>query len=108
MIDTEEAAKRNLQTNDLLDRSGGVRIRQNGGLGSAVTYNINGMSGNAIRIFIDGVPIQTYGASFSLNSIPPALIERIEVFKGVVPAYLADDSLGGAINVVLKKEQKTV
>ena len=106
IIDTQEAAKRNLQTNDLLDRSGGVRVRQNGGLGSAVTYNINGMSGNAIRIFIDGVPIQTYGASFSLNSIPPALIERIEVFKGVVPAYLADDSLGGAINVVLKKGAK--
>lgn len=106
VIETQEAAKRNLQTNDLLDRSGGVRIRQNGGLGSAVTYNINGMSGNAIRIFIDGVPIQTYGASFSLNSIPPALIERIEVFKGVVPAYLADDSLGGAINVVLKKGAK--
>jgi len=106
VIETQEAAKRNLQTNDLLDRSGGVRIRQNGGLGSSVTYNINGMSGNAIRIFIDGVPIQTYGASFSLNSIPPALIERIEVFKGVVPAYLADDSLGGAINVVLKKGAK--
>ena len=106
IIETQEAAKRNLQTNDLLDRSGGVRVRQNGGLGSPVTYNINGMSGNAIRVFIDGVPIQTYGASFSLNSIPPALIERIEVFKGVVPAYLADDSLGGAINVVLKKGAK--
>lgn len=106
VIETQEASKRNLQTNDLLDRSGGVRVRQNGGLGSAVTYNINGMSGNAIRVFIDGVPIQTYGASFSLNSIPPALIERIEVFKGVVPAYLADDSLGGAINVVLKKGAK--
>lgn len=108
VIETQEAAKRNLQTNDLLDRSGGVRIRQNGGLGSAVTYNINGMSGNAIRIFIDGIPIQTYGASFSLNSIPPALIERIEVYKGVVPAYLADDSLGGAINVILKKGSKNM
>lgn len=103
VIETQEAAKRNLQTNDLLDRSGGVRVRQNGGLGSNVVYNINGMSGAAIKIFIDGVPIQTYGTSFSLNSIPPALIERIEVFKGVVPAYLSDDSLGGAINVVLKK-----
>lgn len=106
VIETKEASQRNLQTNDLLDRSGGVRVRQNGGLGSAVVYNINGMSGAAIKIFIDGVPIQTYGTSFSLNSIPPALIERIEVYKGVVPAYLSDDSLGGAINVVLKKGAK--
>jgi outer membrane receptor protein involved in Fe transport len=38
-----------------------------------------------------------------LNSIPPAMIERIEVYKGVIPGHLADDALGGAINIVLKK-----
>lgn len=103
VIDTKEVATRNFQTNELLDRTVGVRVRQNGGLGSAVTYNLNGMSGESVRIFIDGIPISTYGASFSLNSIPPALIERIEVYKGVIPAHLSDDALGGAINVILKK-----
>ncbi len=103
VIETKEAATRNFQTNEMLDRTVGVRVRQNGGLGSAVTYNLNGMSGESVRIFIDGIPISTYGASFSLNSIPPALIERIEVYKGVIPAHLSDDALGGAINVILKK-----
>ncbi|WP_192349697.1 TonB-dependent receptor plug domain-containing protein [Algoriphagus sp. Y33] len=103
VIETLKASVQSLQTNDLLNRSVGVRVRQNGGLGSAVSYNLNGMSGNSVRIFIDGVPISTYGPSFSLNSIPPALIERIEVYKGVIPAHLADDALGGAINVILKK-----
>ncbi len=103
VIQTREAGLRNLQTNELLDRTVGVRIRQNGGLGSDVKYNINGMSGNAVRIFIDGIPISSYGSSFDLNSIPPAMIERIEVYKGVIPGHLADDALGGAINIVLKK-----
>lgn len=103
VIETKDAALRNIQTNELLDRSVGVRVRQNGGLGSSVDYNLNGLSGNAIKIFIDGLPIATYGPSFSLNSIPPAQIERIEVYKGVVPVHLSDDALGGAINVVLKK-----
>ena len=103
VIETNDAALRNIQTNELLDRSVGVRVRQNGGLGSSVDYNLNGLSGNAIKIFIDGLPIATYGPSFSLNSIPPAQIERIEVYKGVVPVHLSDDALGGAINVVLKK-----
>ncbi|WP_158612005.1 TonB-dependent receptor [Paenimyroides tangerinum] len=102
VIETKDAALRNIQTNELLDRSVGVRVRQNGGLGSSVNYNLNGLSGNAIKIFVDGIPISTYGPSFSLNSIPPALIERIEVYKGVVPIYLSEDALGGAINVVLK------
>lgn len=103
VIETKEAALRNIQTNELLDRSVGVRVRQNGGLGAAVNYNLNGMSGNAVRIFINGLPISTYGSSFDLNSIPPALIERIEVYKGVVPIHLSDDILGGAINIILKK-----
>lgn len=102
VIETKDAALRNIQTNELLDRTAGVRVRQNGGLGSSVNYNLNGMSGNSVRIFVDGIPISTYGQSFSLNSIPPALIERIEVYKGVTPIHLSEDALGGAINVVLK------
>lgn len=104
VIETEKAALQSIQTNELLDRSAGVRIRQDGGLGSHIHYSINGLTGNAVRIFIDGVPASNYGSAFSLNSIPPALIERIEVYKGIVPAYLSDDALGGAINVVLKQK----
>lgn len=103
VVETDKAALQSVQTNDLLNRTAGIRVRQNGGIGSRVDYNLNGMSGNSVRIFIDGLPISTYGPSFSLNSIPPALIERIEIYKGVIPAHLADDALGGAINVVLKK-----
>lgn len=103
VIETKQAEVQSLQTNDLLNRSVGVRVRQNGGLGSQVSYNINGMSGNSVRLLIDGIPISTYGDSFSINSIPPALIDRVEVYKGVLPAHLSEDALGGAINVVLKK-----
>lgn len=106
-INTEEASLRNIQTNELLNTTVGVKIRQNGGLGSDVSYSLNGLSGNSVRIFIDGIPISTYGNSFNLNSIPPSMIKQIEVYKGVVPGYLADDALGGAINIVLHKDAKT-
>ena len=103
VIETKEAGLRNLQTMELLNRTVGVRIRQNGGMGSDASFNINGMSGNAIKIFIDGIPASNYGSSFDLNSIPPSIIERIEIYKGVLPGHLSDDALGGAINVILKK-----
>ena len=106
-IKTEEASLRNIQTNELLNTTVGVKIRQNGGLGSEVSYSLNGLSGNSVRIFIDGIPISTYGNSFNLNSIPPSMIKNIEVYKGVVPGHLADDALGGAINIVLHKDVKT-
>lgn len=104
IIETKEASLRNLTTNELLDRAVGVRVRQNGGEGSPIEYNLNGMSGSAIGIFLDGIEIATYGSSFNLNNIPPSMIERIEVYKGVLPAHLSGNYVGGAINVVLKKD----
>lgn len=103
VIETKEASLRNMQVNELLNRTVGVRVRQSGGIGSDATYNLNGMSGRAIGVFIDGIEISTYGSSFNLNNIPTAMIERIEVYKGVLPAHLAGDFLGGGINVILKK-----
>ncbi len=107
IVDTKEASLRNIQTNELLNTTVGVKIRQNGGLGSEVNYSLNGLSGNAVRIFIDGIPISAYGNSFNLNSIPPAMIKEIEVYKGVVPGHLADDALGGAINIVLQNSTQS-
>lgn len=106
VIETQKIAIQSVQTNELLDRTAGVRVRQDGGLGSQIKYNINGLSGDAIKIFIDGVPASNFGSSFSLNSIPPSLIERIDIFKGVVPGYLSEDALGGAINIILKQRRR--
>jgi len=107
VLETKEVSQRNIQTNEILNTTVGVKIRQNGGLGSNVEYSLNGLSGSAVRIFIDGIPISMYGSSFSLNSIPPSMIKQIEVYKGVVPGHLADDALGGAINIVLHQHTKT-
>lgn len=106
-VETKVAGLRNIQANELLNTTVGVKIRQNGGMGSNVEYSLNGLSGSAVRIFIDGIPISTYGSSFNLNSIPPSMIKQIEVYKGVVPGHLADDALGGAINIKLHQEAKT-
>lgn len=104
IIETKEASLRNLTTNELLDRAVGVRVRQNGGEGSPIEYNLNGMSGSTIGLFLDGIEISTYGSSFNLNNIPPAMIERIEVYKGVLPSHLSGNYIGGAINVIMKKD----
>lgn len=104
VIATKEASLQNLQTTELLGRSAGIKIRQSAGLGSDMGIYLNGLTGNSIRIFIDGIPVRNYGRSFSISSIPPALIERIEVYKGVLPTELSEDALGGGINIILKKE----
>lgn len=102
-IDTQKAMLSTVSTDELLNSTPGVKIRQSGGMGSDMSYSINGLSGNSVKVYIDGVSIDNYGKNFTVSSIPPSLIERVDVYKGVVPAYLADDALGGAINVILKE-----
>lgn len=98
----ESRGFKNLTTNAnaILGRVSGVNIRESGGLGSAFTLSLNGLSGNQVRIFLDGVPMDYFGSSLSLNNFAANIIERIEVYKGVVPVHLSSDALGGAINVV--------
>lgn len=106
IISTKEASLQNLQTIEVLNRSAGLKIRQSAGLGSDISFNLNGLTGNSVRVFIDGIPIRSYGRSFSVSSIPPSMIERIEVYKGVLPSELSEDALGGGINIILKKEYR--
>jgi outer membrane receptor protein involved in Fe transport len=40
-----------------------------------------------------------------LNDLPVQIIERIEIYKGAVPAYLGGDGLGSAVNVIFKHRE---
>jgi len=61
---------------------------------------LNGFSGNQVRFFLDGVPMDNFGSSFQINNIPINFAERVEVYKGVVPIWLGSDALGGAVNII--------
>ncbi|MEQ8473035.1 MAG: TonB-dependent receptor [Marinoscillum sp.] len=98
-IDVAPLKVQNLDVNQILGTVSGVRIREEGGLGSSFNFSLNGFSGNQVRFFIDGLPMDHFGSSLSLNNIPSNLISNIEIYKGVVPVHLGSDALGGAINI---------
>lgn len=99
-IDAKQLYNSTLDISGALDRVAGVRVRESGGVGSNFNLSLNGFSGNHVRYFIDGVPMDGMGSSFQINNIPINAAERIEVYKGVVPIWLGSDALGGAINIV--------
>ncbi|MFT3738916.1 MAG: carboxypeptidase regulatory-like domain-containing protein [Breznakibacter sp.] len=88
----------------IVGRSNGVNIREDGGMGSDFDLSVNGLSGNSIRYFIDGMPMSALGNGVNLANIPLNVIDRVEVYKGVVPVHLGADALGGAVNVITKKQ----
>ncbi len=99
VIGVEAYQDLNLDINQILQVSSGVNVRESGGLGSNFDLSLNGLSGNQIRYFIDGIPMENFGSAMTLNNFPSNMIRSIEVYKGVVPISLASDALGGSINV---------
>ncbi len=106
VIDTKPYENRALGLNQILNQTTGVRIRENGGLGSGYTFYLNGMSGSQVKFFIDGQPMEDFGAVFGLHNIPANMVERIEVYKGAVPIQFGSDALGGAVNIVTKQKTR--
>ncbi|TDS15774.1 outer membrane receptor protein involved in Fe transport [Sphingobacterium paludis] len=99
-LDATKLYNTTMNISSALDRVAGIRVRESGGVGSNFNLTLNGFSGNHIRYFIDGIPMDNFGSSFQINNIPINMAERVEVYKGVVPIWLGADALGGAINIV--------
>lgn len=106
VLDLKQAHALPVNISELMNRSAGIRIRQTGGLGSATDINLNGFSGKSIRYFKDGIPMDYLGEGFSLSSVPVNMLERVEIYKGVLPVGLGADALGGAVNLIGRKLTK--
>ena len=89
-----------------IDKTAGIRIREEGGVGSEFDLSINGMSGNSIRYFLDGIPLDAKGAGMTLANLPVNIIDRVEIYKGVIPASFGSDALGGAVNIVTNRRTR--
>ena len=89
-----------------IDKTAGIRIREEGGVGSDFDLSINGMSGNSIRYFLDGMPLDAKGTGMTLANLPVNIIDRIEIYKGVIPASFGSDALGGAVNIITNRRTR--
>ena len=106
VIETRDLKNLSVDVNAVLTTIPGINIRQRGGLGSSFDFSLNGLSGKQIKFFIDGIPFENYGSALSFNNFPATLIERAEVYKGVVPVYLGADALGGAVNIITNQRKR--
>jgi len=103
LIDAKELQGRSISLETVLNKTIGLKVGQTGGLGSSSRIIVHGLEGNRIQILWDGIPMSNSDGAFSLDEIPIDIIERIEVYKSIIPARFGCDGLGGAINIVTKE-----
>lgn len=103
VIDTKKLQAQSITIPQVINQTAGVRVRQSSGLGSETTININGLQGNAIRFFRDDIPLDYLGRAFDLSLVPIGQLGAVEIYKGVLPAEMGADALGGAVNFVSRE-----
>ncbi len=104
VVETEDAQKHAADLGEVMARTEGIGIRREGGLGSDTRFSLDGLTDDQIRFFLDGLPLELSGYPFGISNVPVDLVERIEVYRGVVPVRFGADALGGAVNLVSEQD----
>ncbi|MGD1894470.1 MAG: carboxypeptidase-like regulatory domain-containing protein [Cyclobacteriaceae bacterium] len=100
VIETQQVKLKAADLGEVMARTEGVNVQRAGGLGSNTRFSLNGLSGDQVRFFYDGIPLNYTPYSFGIANVPVNMIDRVEIYKGVVPIQFGADALGGAVNLV--------
>jgi outer membrane receptor protein involved in Fe transport len=82
---------------DALKRLPGISI--SGAPGQGGEISMRGLGKGYTQIMLNGEPVP---AGFSLDSVAPDMIERVEILRSAT-AELSNQAVAGAINIILKK-----
>ena len=92
---------------DFLQMVPGVHVREVNGKGQYTTVTVRGSTAAQVGVFVDGVLTNLGGdAAVDISTIPVSNVERIEVYRGYIPARFAGTFIGGVVNIVTKKPMK--
>ncbi len=81
------------------------------GATGAASVSLHGLGASATPVLVDGQRLGSYGLAqgqFStvgdLNSIPLALIERVEILRDGASVIYGADAMAGAVNIILRRQ----
>ena len=75
----------------------------NGGDGSS-TVDLRGLGSNRTLVLVNGRRwVSNLGGSVDLNTIPSAMVERIEVLKDGASSIYGSDAIAGVVNVITRQ-----
>jgi outer membrane receptor protein involved in Fe transport len=78
----------------------------NNGTGGAATINLRGLGAQRNLIMLDGKRLTPFSPAGQVDTqtIPTALIERIDIITGGASAVYGSDAISGAINFITKRD----
>jgi outer membrane cobalamin receptor len=109
VITKEQIAVYNAQTTaELVGKAIGVSFNSVGSLGSLQNIVIRGATSSKNLVYLDGVLLSSaHEGTVDLSIIPVSIIERIEIVKSGPGNLGRTNAIGGMVNIITKKGQKS-
>ncbi|MCB9598243.1 MAG: TonB-dependent receptor [Sandaracinaceae bacterium] len=86
---------------DAILEAPGARGLRSGAFGSPTTLSLRGSEADQVEVLFGDVPLTTAdGSPFDLSTIPLWALERVEVYRGGAPTWLARSGIGGLLRLV--------
>lgn len=88
---------------ELLSQQLGVRLQQDGVLGTGI--QLQGLSGQHVKIMVDGVPVVGRSdGQLDISQLNLSQVEAVELVEGPLSVEYGSDALGGTINLITRKD----
>ncbi|MDR1741290.1 MAG: TonB-dependent receptor [Synergistaceae bacterium] len=103
VVHADELEGENRSLPDMLEHVPGLNVIRLRGRGAYTVASVRGSTSAQVAVYVDGV-LQNTGsdAAVDLSAIPAGEVERVEVYRGYIPARFSEAGMGGVINVVTR------
>jgi len=93
---------------ELLKRTTGIDMTQNGGLGKTTSVFMRGTNSDHLLVLIDGIKVGsvTLGTT-PFQYLPIDQIERVEIIRGPQSSLWGSEAIGGVIQIFTRKGKQT-
>src|SRR4029079_7141432 len=89
-------------------QSNAINAQSNNGGDGTTRISIRGLGANRTLTLLNGRRVVSGGSgantSVDLNSIPLAMVERVEVLKDGASAVYGSDAIGGVVNIITRND----
>lgn len=103
----EDFINRYQNLSSFLQQQNGLQVQQAGGLGNPALISIRGANSSQTTLLINGIKANnSQFGGYDLNTIPLNQIEAIEISRSGSSFDLADQAIGGTINIITRQSEK--